>query len=1277
MLAKTKENIRPNGNFFGGGNIPVRAGRKQPMTSYKQSCVTSKSQGNGERLRQQRKFPTNYRDLIRKHPPALPAALMKIVSSGEENLRKKEKPGTGKVKIMLRLSRDRSEVTSSAQEFLRVEDNRKNVSVFVPDDQSNGSKSLAPKVYAFDSVFTEDTTQTEICATSLHDVIQGVLQGADGTVLGYGQANLGKTYVLMGKDKSRDDIGLIPCAISWLYRCLGGDHEETPVSVKVSAVEVYGRTERLRDLLVGYNEDRASLPGLYFSKDPLLGTQLTNLSEIKAGSADRAAYLLDAALAARSCSGSRNTADARRHSHMIFTLHLYHQKQDLNGETATSLSRLNFVDLGSCEKTLIKTTNSLALSLSSLGHVIMAIVNNSKHVPFKESKLTCLLRESLGNVNCRVIMLAHVSRDVTRYSDTLSTIQMASRIHRVWKRRWKSSTNDHGRQLSGATRMKTKHLHHKSRDDESMGSSSGMELTSGSELSCDTVVYVNTNGVAISDRELTDNEGPPESVPIRIPPMIAENSPPGTEEMVYNIAQARVHKLVPVRAESNNESGQFGSNTENLTQIAGETPESSLKEESLPPGEQKHRSRLPQKSSTRISTKKIQTVGTEATGTGASGRIPSRTTPTDNTKLGHSTAGIRAKKPEQRNERTDAIGRRNPQRMGKFSSQKIPAKSPRLNAMKCNKVNDKSQNSSGVTKPTNPSQKRGKVANDGGPTKRGDKTERNSTKRVQFGCIPTKINKQTTIAAMPRHNYENILNTNRSKEQVIRNEKQERLLRKPKYNRTSDVEQDQVSIPSVQRFTENIKNSENVQIKTRRYENVVIMSDYPTADDVRPEPLGCDNESQGRYTSSQNSCSDLDENSEKFRPDSLFVNVDEDDWSLYDDDDDDAVQVNFYCLTFTSKNPLIPLSKMKFRQEVTKNKMRMSSDLTPTSEASQDQNNEEKENDFDPQPAQDCDVKDSPMDVRWAWREDVPGMGRERDPDVENEDFDSPKIEEMHKIGLVGEAEQSISDQEPQNDSGNEIHNESSSSKLSSASSQAIDDYSVTREVCLYDSNSLEMSYVSTKQSLNSSVGSPSRSSSSSQSPNRCGVIKDSEVRRRTSRPIVMSKSTSREGARLTLVKRNSSGAPKLELLITKEKEPNPLRETMEDRGVDSGIRLKSRQTSAEENRKKSRWLGLRRKKSASGTGHVTKQSLVGKLFATKSDSTATSGGLLENGDNFSHDASDRRHNDLTLNNAKRKHLRFSSDVTIEQNAKLQQSKEGAVKVTKFGFSRKTKAKER
>ncbi|KFP83973.1 Kinesin-like KIF26B, partial [Acanthisitta chloris] len=477
-------------------------------------------------------FSTCFSSILQTSPPPAPPCLLRAVS------KVKDTPGLGKVKVMVRISSTLARDTSESSSFLKVDPRKKQITLYDPlacggqnAFQKRGNQ-VPPKMFAFDAVFPQDASQAEVCAGTVAEVIQSVVNGADGCVFCFGHAKLGKSYTMIGKDDSMQNLGIIPCAISWLFKLINERKEKTGArfSVRISAVEVWGKEENLRDLLsevaTGSLQDGQS-PGVYLCEDPICGMQLQNQSELRAPTAEKAAFFLDAAIASRRSSQRDCDEEDHRNSHMLFTLHIYQYRMEKSGKGGMSggRSRLHLIDLGSCVKVLSKNregSSGLCLSLPALGNVILALVNGSKHIPYKDSKLTMLLRESLGNMNCRTTMIAHISAAAGNYAETLSTIQIASRVLRMKKKKTKYTSSSSGGESSceeGRMRRPTQLRPFHSRntvdpDFPILHLSSDPDYSSSSEQSCDTVIYVGPNGTALSDKELTDNEGPPDFVPI-------------------------------------------------------------------------------------------------------------------------------------------------------------------------------------------------------------------------------------------------------------------------------------------------------------------------------------------------------------------------------------------------------------------------------------------------------------------------------------------------------------------------------------------------------------------------------------------------------------------------------------------------------------------------------------------------------------------------------------------------------------------------------------------
>ncbi|XP_036073740.1 kinesin-like protein KIF26A isoform X2 [Rousettus aegyptiacus] len=495
-------------------------------------------------------YPTDFSGVLQLWPPPAPPCLLRASSKAKDN-----PSSVGKVKVVLRVWPSRgAQRSAESASFLKVEPRKKQVTLYDLAAGPPGSAgprrtatAVVPKMFAFDAVFPQDSEQAEVCSGTVADVLQSVVSGADGCIFSFGHTSLGTSYTMIGRDSSPQSLGVVPCAISWLFRLIEARRERTGArfSVRVSAVEVCGRDQSLRDLLADVASaslQDAQSPGVYLREDPVCGTQLQNQSELRAPTAEKAAFFLDAALAARSSSRAGCGEDARHTSHMLFTLHVYQYRMEKGGKGAMSggRSRLHLIDLGSCEGAPGRGGEAaggpLCLSLSALGSVILALVSGAKHVPYREHRLTMLLRESLATSNCHTTMIAHVSDEPARQAETLSTAQLAARIHRLRRKKVKYASSSSGGDSSceeGHVRRPLRPFHPRSGAPDPNRLASGApgdpDYSSGSEQSCDTVIYVGPGGAALSDRELTDGEGPPDFVPI-IPALSRRPPPRGPRE---------------------------------------------------------------------------------------------------------------------------------------------------------------------------------------------------------------------------------------------------------------------------------------------------------------------------------------------------------------------------------------------------------------------------------------------------------------------------------------------------------------------------------------------------------------------------------------------------------------------------------------------------------------------------------------------------------------------------------------------------------------------------
>ena len=444
---------------------------------------------------EEEKLKTNFRAIICRAPPPIPSGLLARIENGEEG-------GLGKVRVIVRISSKKPREEERTR-FFNVDKKKRQITLLDPtvgrgeipiEERKVGV--AAPKMFAYDGIYSSDDSQEEISTACLTDVVSAVINGNDSCLFCFGHSNLGKTYTMVGEDTCKNSVGVIPTAIAWLFKSIKERKQKTSArfSVRVSAVEI-SQEEELRDLLAKYASDSDQSPGVYLRNLPASQTcVLQNLAEVRASSVEKAAYYLDAALSGRSVDSQS------REAHLLYTIHVYQYSVDKAGKggVAGGRSRLHLIDFGGCERSQIPGNG---ITLSGLGNVILGIFNGQKHLPCRNSKLTGVLKECLSSLTCHATMIAHVSTEPSHYSESLHTLQLASRIHRMRRKRIKtgssrgSTSSDENRRF-GRTRS----------IDGKSGSSDFTTSTdpSSSEMSCNTVVYRGH-----SDGSGTDGEHPP------------------------------------------------------------------------------------------------------------------------------------------------------------------------------------------------------------------------------------------------------------------------------------------------------------------------------------------------------------------------------------------------------------------------------------------------------------------------------------------------------------------------------------------------------------------------------------------------------------------------------------------------------------------------------------------------------------------------------------------------------------------------------------------------
>lgn len=301
--------------------------------------------------------------------------------------------------------------------------------------RGQGSRQVK-QTFAFDKVFTSFTSQEEVFAQTFVEqgIIDDVLRGYESTVFAYGQTGTGKTFTMEGDLASADLRGVIPRATSELFQRLA---QAEWSEVHASYLEIYN--EELADLLLP--GDGAPEPKLSILEDRAKrggrGVFVSGLSEVLVRDDKEVLDLIQRAAERRRVGETKMNARSSR-SHCIFTLTVKSKTALADGAAIESAGKLHLVDLagsecakqcGGADAARERERKNINQSLLTLGRVISALRDGGagagQHVPYRDSKLTRLLQESLGG-RCKTCVIATLSPSALAAEESLSTLQYAS-----------------------------------------------------------------------------------------------------------------------------------------------------------------------------------------------------------------------------------------------------------------------------------------------------------------------------------------------------------------------------------------------------------------------------------------------------------------------------------------------------------------------------------------------------------------------------------------------------------------------------------------------------------------------------------------------------------------------------------------------------------------------------------------------------------------------------------------------------------------------------------
>ncbi len=283
--------------------------------------------------------------------------------------------------------------------------------------------------FVLDHVFGVNSTQMEVYETVGKETIEDVINGYNGTVLAYGQTGSGKTYSMFGPDiYDEAQKGLIPRMALEIFKVWDYNPEVKELGVSCSMLEIY--KENLKDL---FSEEAVELK---IKESPQRGIYVEGLSEEPLGSEEELMYWIGVGEARRVWAETRQNAVSSR-SHTLFMIEV---KQTLANDSELR-GILNLVDLAGCEKVgrsgaqgqTFEEGTKINLSLSALGNVIHALTSGLDHIPYRDSKLTRLLQESLGG-NYKTTLIVACSPHSSQLAETLSTLKFAQRAKKIKNR---------------------------------------------------------------------------------------------------------------------------------------------------------------------------------------------------------------------------------------------------------------------------------------------------------------------------------------------------------------------------------------------------------------------------------------------------------------------------------------------------------------------------------------------------------------------------------------------------------------------------------------------------------------------------------------------------------------------------------------------------------------------------------------------------------------------------------------------------------------------------
>ncbi len=296
-------------------------------------------------------------------------------------------------------------------------------SVGVDTGKESKKNSENFQTFTYDGVFSAETEQEKIFEIVAKPLINSALEGINGTLFCYGQTASGKTYTMEGIHNDSKLMGVIPRMMQYVFYLIEQANSDIEYSVKCQYYQIYN--EKIQDLLDIRKKDLA------IREDKNKGIWVEDCTEIYVSSQEEMYAVFKEGSNNRTVSATNMNKGSSR-SHSLFVVTLF-QRNTITGSSKTG--RIYFVDLAGSEKmaktgieggTGLKEAQNINKSLMTLGMVINSLTEGAKHIPYRDSKLTRVLQESLGG-NSMTNLVITCSPNFMNQSETMSTLRFGQR----------------------------------------------------------------------------------------------------------------------------------------------------------------------------------------------------------------------------------------------------------------------------------------------------------------------------------------------------------------------------------------------------------------------------------------------------------------------------------------------------------------------------------------------------------------------------------------------------------------------------------------------------------------------------------------------------------------------------------------------------------------------------------------------------------------------------------------------------------------------------------